>query len=263
MAPTTLARIDELIHQPHGIVLVTGPTGSGKTTTLYAALSRIDSLGLNIMTVEDPVEYELAGVSQTHVNPRIGMTFARALRSILRHDPDVIMIGEIRDLETAQIAVQASLTGHLVLATLHTNDAISATTRMIDMGVEPYLLSSSLLGVLAQRLVRKLCPACKRAYAPANGELAEFGASLGAAQLFGPAGCAACHNTGYAGRTGIYELFVVDAEAKRLIHVADSERRLREYASSQGMATLRQDGMRWVLSGVTSLEEIVRVTRES
>jgi len=263
MAPTTLARIDDLIHQPHGIVLVTGPTGSGKTTTLYAALSRIDALGLNIMTVEDPVEYELTGVSQTHVNARIGMTFARALRSILRHDPDVIMIGEIRDLETAQIAVQASLTGHMVLATLHTNDAISATTRMIDMGVEPYLLSSSLLGVLAQRLVRKLCPACKRAYAPTSAELAEFGASLGAAQLFGPGSCAACHGTGYAGRTGIYELFVVDAEAKRLIHAEDGEQLLREYALKQGMAMLRQDGLRWVLSGVTSLEEVVRVTRES
>ncbi|HEX9181718.1 MAG TPA: ATPase, T2SS/T4P/T4SS family, partial [Burkholderiales bacterium] len=230
---------------------------------LYAALSRIDSIGLNIMTVEDPVEYELTGVSQTHVNARIGMTFARALRSILRHDPDVIMIGEIRDLETAQIAVQASLTGHLVLATLHTNDAISATTRMVDMGVEPYLLSSSLLGVLAQRLVRKLCPACKRAYAPTDADLAEFGASLGAAQLFSPGGCAACHGTGYAGRTGIYELFVIDAEAKRLIHATDSEQRQREYALGQGMATLRQDGMRWVLSGATSLEEVVRVTRET
>ena len=263
MAPATLASVDELIHQPHGIVLVTGPTGSGKTTTLYAALSRIDSRGLNIMTVEDPIEYELAGVSQTHVNPRIGMTFARALRSILRHDPDVIMIGEIRDLETAQIAVQASLTGHLVLATLHTNDAISATTRMIDMGVEPYLLSSSLLGVLAQRLVRKLCPACKRAYTPTDADVAEFGVGTGAAQLFGPGACPACHGTGYAGRTGIYELFKVDDEAKRLIHAPDSEHLLRQHAAARGMTTLRQDGMRWVVSGATSLEEVVRVTRET
>jgi general secretion pathway protein E len=263
MAPATLASVDELIHQPHGIVLVTGPTGSGKTTTLYAALSRIDSRGLNIMTVEDPIEYELAGVSQTQVNPRIEMTFARALRSILRHDPDVIMIGEIRDLETAQIAVQASLTGHLVLATLHTNDAISATTRMIDMGVEPYLLSSSLLGSLAQRLVRKLCPACKRAYTPSDADLAEFGPGLRGAELFGPGGCAACQGTGYAGRTGIYELFIVDEEAKRLIHAAGSEHRLREHAQGRRMATLREDGMRWVLGGVTSLEEVVRVTRES
>jgi general secretion pathway protein E len=242
---------------------VTGPTGSGKTTTLYAALSRIDALGQNIMTVEDPVEYELAGVAQTQVNPRIGMTFARALRSILRHDPDVVMIGEIRDLETAQIAVQASLTGHLVLATLHTNDAISATTRLTDMGVEPYLLSSSLLGVLAQRLVRKLCPACKRAFAPTDADRAELGERAGVAELFGPAGCEACHGSGYAGRTGIYELFVVDAEAKRLIHAADGEQPLREHALAQGMQSLREDGMRWVLAGVSSLEELVRVTRES
>jgi general secretion pathway protein E len=263
MAPATLASIDTLIHQPHGIVLVTGPTGSGKTTTLYAALSRLDAPGLNIMTVEDPIEYELEGVSQTHVNPRIGMTFARALRSILRHDPDVIMIGEIRDLETAQIAVQASLTGHLVLATLHTNDAISATTRLVDMGVEPYLLSSSLLGVLAQRLVRKLCPACKRAYAPGAADRAELGEQHAGGALSAPGGCAACHGTGYAGRTGIYELFVVDEDAKRLIHAAGSEQELRRHALDRGMRSLRQDGLRWVLSGATSLEEVVRVTRES
>ena len=263
MAPATLASVDALIHQPHGIVLVTGPTGSGKTTTLYAALSRLDAPGLNIMTVEDPIEYELEGVSQTHVNPRIGMTFARALRSILRHDPDVIMIGEIRDLETAQIAVQASLTGHLVLATLHTNDAISATTRLVDMGVEPYLLSSSLLGVLAQRLVRKLCPACKRAYAPKETDRAELGEANAGAELFAPGACAACHGTGYAGRTGIYELFVVDEDAKRLIHAAGSEQELRSHALGRGMRPLRQDGLRWVHSGTTSLEEVVRVTRES
>jgi len=263
MAAATLAGVDALIHQPHGIVLVTGPTGSGKTTTLYAALSRIDSLGLNIMTVEDPIEYELEGVSQTHVNPKIGMTFARALRSILRHDPDVIMIGEIRDLETAQIAVQASLTGHLVLATLHTNDAVSATTRLVDMGVEPYLLSSSLLGVLAQRLVRKLCPACKLAYQPGAADLGELGARYAGEDLYGPVGCASCHGTGYVGRTGIYELLVVDPEAKRLIHEAESEHLLRAHAVGRGMRGLRQDGLRWVLGGVTSVEEVVRVTRES
>jgi len=262
MSPAILASVDKLIHQPHGIVLVTGPTGSGKTTTLYAALSRIDAHGQNIMTVEDPVEYELAGVSQTQVNPRIGMTFARALRSILRNDPDVVMIGEIRDLETAQIAVQASLTGHLVLATLHTNDAISATTRLTDMGVEPYLLSSSILGVLAQRLVRKLCPACKRAVAPTDADRAELGGH-DAVQLFGPVGCDACHGTGYSGRTGVYELFVVDSEAKRLIHSSNSEQDLRAHAAARGMLSLREDGLRWVLSGVTSLEEVVRVTRES
>jgi general secretion pathway protein E len=214
------------------------------------------------MTVEDPVEYELAGVAQTQVNPRIGMTFARALRSILRHDPDVVMIGEIRDLETAQIAVQASLTGHLVLATLHTNDAISATTRLTDMGVEAYLLASSLLGVLAQRLVRKLCPACKTAFAPTDADLAELDGHA-PRHLYAPAGCAACHGTGYAGRTGIYELLDVDTEAKRLIHAAGGEQPLRDHAVAQGMQSLRKDGLRWVLSGVTSLEELVRVTRES
>jgi general secretion pathway protein E len=263
MDEATLARVDGLIHQPHGIVLVTGPTGSGKTTTLYAALSRIDSRGLNIMTVEDPIEYELGGISQTQVNPRIDMTFARALRSILRHDPDVIMIGEIRDAETAQIAVQSSLTGHLVLATLHTNDAVSATTRLADMGVEPYLLSSSLIGVLAQRLVRKLCPACKSAYAPAAAELAELGSGYAGEKLYRPAGCPACHGTGYAGRTGIYELLAIDDEARRLIHGAESEHRLRAHAAARGMRTLREDALRWVLSGVTSLEEVVRVTREA
>jgi general secretion pathway protein E len=263
MEDTILAKVDQLIHQAHGIVLVTGPTGSGKTTTLYAALSRIDSQGLNIMTVEDPIEYELDGVSQTHVNAKIDMTFARALRSILRHDPDVIMIGEIRDLETAQIAVQASLTGHLVLATLHTNDAVSATTRLVDMGVEPYLLSSSLLGVLAQRLVRKLCPDCKVGYPPAAVDIAELGDQFAGGKLFGPGGCPACTGTGYSGRTGIYELMTVDQEAKRLIHEAASEHKLRAHVVSQGMRGLRRDGLRWVLSGVTSLEEVVRVTRES
>jgi general secretion pathway protein E len=263
MDADTLARVDELVHQPHGIVLVTGPTGSGKTTTLYAALSRIDSLGLNIMTVEDPVEYELDRVSQSQVNPKIGMTFARALRSILRHDPDVIMIGEIRDAETAQIAVQASLTGHLVLATLHTNDAASATTRLVDMGVEPYLLSSSLLGVLAQRLVRKLCPACRVPHAPGAAELAQLGTGDGPPRIFAAAGCPACHGTGYAGRTGIYELLAIDDEAKALLHGGQAEQRLREHAAARGMRSLRQDGLRWVRSGVTSLEEVLRATRES
>jgi general secretion pathway protein E len=205
----------------------------------------------------------LPGVSQTHVNPKIGMTFARALRSILRHDPDVIMIGEIRDLETAQIAVQASLTGHLVLATLHTNDALSATTRLVDMGVEPYLLSSSLLGVLAQRLVRKLCTACRQPYRPDTAELSELDGGPGDETLFGPKGCAACNQTGYSGRTGIYELLQIDEGAKRLIHKAGFEQALRAHAAAQGMRSLRHDGLRWVRSGVTSLEEVVRVTRES
>jgi general secretion pathway protein E len=263
MDDSTLTAVDTLIHQPHGIVLVTGPTGSGKTTTLYAALARIDALGLNIMTVEDPVEYELDGIAQTPVNPKIGMTFARALRSILRHDPDVILVGEIRDAETAEIAVQASLTGHLVLATLHTNDAASAPTRLVDMGVEPYLLSSSLLGVLAQRLVRRLCPECKRPHDPSPPDLAELGERYAGETIYAPGGCAACNSTGYVGRTGIYELLVIDEDAKSLIHGAGSEQRLRAHAAQRGMRGLRQDGLRWVLGGHTSLEEVIRVTRES
>ncbi|HEX9184913.1 MAG TPA: type II secretion system ATPase GspE, partial [Burkholderiales bacterium] len=201
MAPTTLARVDELIHQPHGIVLVTGPTGSGKTTTLYAALSRIDSLGLNIMTVEDPIEYDLDGISQTQVNTRIEMSFARALRTILRQDPDVVMIGEIRDLETAQIAVQASLTGHLVFATLHTNDAVSAVTRLVDMGVEPFLLASSLIGVVAQRLVRRLCLECRKPFAADAAQLRALGLAPTDGTLYSAQGCAACNRSGYRGRT--------------------------------------------------------------
>src|SRR6185295_15331271 len=191
MSESTLASVDRLIREPHGIVLVTGPTGSGKTTTLYAALSRLPRGDVNMLTVEDPIEYALDGVGQTQVNPRIDLDFARALRAILRQDPDVIMIGEIRDLETAQIAVQASLTGHLVLATLHTNDSVGAVTRLVDMGVEPFLVASSLIGVLAQRLVRKLCPVCKKADARGR---------------YHPVGCSACANTGYKGRTGVYEL---------------------------------------------------------
>src|SRR6185295_4597121 len=218
MSGATLGAMDRLIREPHGIVLVTGPTGSGKTTTLYAALSRLPRGTLNMMTVEDPIEYALDGVGQTQVNPKIDLDFARALRAILRQDPDIIMIGEIRDLETAQIAVQASLTGHLVLATLHTNDAASAVTRLADMGVEPYLLSSSLLGVLAQRLVRTLCPAC-RVSAPATPGEAELLADMGLPSttlLRTPAGCSACNNTGYRGRTGVYELLIVDDEIRRL-----------------------------------------------
>jgi general secretion pathway protein E len=242
--------VDALIQQPHGIFLVTGPTGSGKTTTLYAALSRLDRKTRNIMTVEDPIEYELDGVGQTQVNPRIEMTFARALRAILRQDPDVVMIGEIRDLETAQIAVQASLTGHLVLATLHTNDAPGAVTRLVDMGIEPYLLASTLNGVLAQRLVRKLCAECRTPVESASGE-----------RTYRHVGCAACNFSGYRGRTGIYELFTVDDDARRLIHDTAAERELRDHAVAHGMKRLREDGMRWVKEGVTSQDEVLRVTR--
>ncbi len=250
MAPDVLRGLDSLIRLPHGIVLVTGPTGSGKTTTLYAALSRLDATTTNILTVEDPIEYDLPGIGQTQVNARIDLTFASALRAILRQDPDVIMIGEIRDLETAQIAVQASLTGHLVLATLHTNDAVSAVTRLADMGVEPFLLASTLQGVLAQRLVRRLCPHCKQDN--------EDGTAS-----WNPKGCASCSHTGYSGRTGVHELFAVDDTLRGMIHNGEGEQALRREALSHGMRTLRQDGDRWISSGVTSLEEITRVTRDT
>ncbi|MEJ2769338.1 type II secretion system ATPase GspE [Mycetohabitans sp. B46] len=248
MGPDTLAQFDKLIGRPHGIVLVTGPTGSGKTTTLYAALSRLETETSNIMTVEDPIEYDLSGIGQTQVNDRIGMNFARALRSILRQDPDIIMIGEIRDLETAQIAVQASLTGHLVLATLHTNDAASAVTRLTDMGVEPYLLASSLLGVLAQRLVRQLCPVCKRQ-----------GVDDGRVQWH-PVGCDKCGHCGYTGRRGVYELLLIDDAIRALIHRNASDAELLQRARASGMRTLREDAQRWLDTGVTSLEEVLRVT---
>jgi general secretion pathway protein E len=260
MGEAARAQVDAIIAQPHGIFLVTGPTGSGKTTTLYAALSRLDRRTRNILTVEDPVEYELDGVGQTPVNPKIDMTFARALRAILRQDPDVVMIGEIRDLETAQIAVQASLTGHLVLATLHTNDAPGAVTRLADMGIEPYLLASTLSGVLAQRLVRKLCPACRTPYEPDATERAVFRED-GPERLYRATGCAACNFTGYKGRTGIYELLTVDDDMRRIIHGTVDERGIREKAIGLGMARLREDGLRWVRDGTTSLDEVLRVTR--
>jgi len=241
-----LSQFDQLIAQPHGIVLVTGPTGSGKTTTLYAALSRLNTTSSNILTVEDPIEYELPGVGQTQVNARIDMSFAKALRAILRQDPDVIMIGEIRDLETAQIAVQASLTGHLVLATLHTNDAAAAVTRLLDMGIEPFLLSSSLLGVVAQRLVRKLCLHCRRH----DGK------------LWHASGCDQCGHTGYQGRLGVYELLQSTDEIHALIHARASEADIAAMAQRDGMLTMRQDGERWLADGVTTQAELLRVTKE-
>ena len=260
MGATARAQTDALIQQPHGIFLVTGPTGSGKTTTLYSALTRLDRKTRNILTVEDPIEYELDGIGQTQVNPRIEMTFARALRAILRQDPDVVMIGEIRDLETAQIAVQASLTGHLVLATLHTNDAPGAVTRLVDMGIEPYLLASTLNGVLAQRLVRKLCAECKAPYEPDAAERSVFGRSP-ADRLYRATGCGACNFSGYRGRTGIYELFTADDELRHLIHDTVEESAVRAHAVAHGMVRLRDDGLRWVREGVTSLDEVLRVTR--
>ncbi|MEN9844164.1 MAG: type secretion system protein GspE [Pseudomonadota bacterium] len=247
MQGQALARFASLIAQPHGIVLVTGPTGSGKTTTLYSALQRLDASTSNIMTVEDPIEYELPGVGQTQINAKIELSFAKALRAILRQDPDVIMIGEIRDFETAQIAVQASLTGHLVLATLHTNDAVSAVTRLTDMGIEPFLLSSSLLGVLAQRLVRKLCPHCKRQ--DPQGQ-------------WHPVGCEHCGHTGYAGRTGVFELLVVDDHVRALIHNRAAESDLLAAARANGLVLMREDGQRLVTQGITSQEELLRVTKD-
>ena len=236
MADDTFTSFDQLIHRPHGIVLVTGPTGSGKTTTLYGALLRLRNKTNNIMTVEDPIEYNLDGIGQTQVNSRIDMSFARALRAILRQDPDIVMIGEIRDIETAQIAVQASLTGHLVLATLHTNDAPSAVTRLIDMGIEPFLLSSTLLGVLGQRLVRLKCQACQGA------------------------GCTICGESGYSGRAGIYELMSTNETIKELIHNRAAESEIRKQAAVNGMRSLAEDCQRWVDSGQSTVEEMLRVT---
>ena len=247
MSGEVLAAFSRLIQQPHGIVLVTGPTGSGKTTTLYASLGRVDTSTTNVLTVEDPVEYELPGIGQTQVNPKIDLTFAKALRAILRQDPDVIMIGEIRDHETAQIAIQASLTGHLVLATVHTNDAPSSVTRLIDMGVEPFLLASSLLGSLAQRLVRKLCTACRQ---------------RGDDGHWHPVGCPACSHTGYKGRTGVYELMVVDPVVQGLIHYKGGEQELIAAARNAGLRAMREDGERLVRDGITSPEEVIRVTRD-
>jgi len=262
MDPPTLAQVDALIREPHGIILVTGPTGSGKTTTLYAALSRLDPKALNIMTVEDPIEYDLDGINQTQTNSRVDMSFARALRTILRQDPDVIMIGEIRDLESAQIAIQASLTGHLVLTTLHTNDAVSAVTRLVDMGVEPFLLASSLIGIGAQRLVRKLCRECRAPLAADAVQLRSLGLASAPGNFHVAVGCPACNRSGYKGRTGIYEWLTVDDELRRLIHDRVDEQTLREHAGAHGMGSLRDDGMRLAAEGTVSLEEVLRVTRE-
>jgi general secretion pathway protein E len=255
----TTATLDTIIHRPHGIFLVTGPTGSGKTTTLYAALSRLNQGSRNIMTVEDPIEYFIDGIAQTQVNTKVDMSFARGLRAILRQDPDVVMVGEIRDLETAQIAIQASLTGHLVFSTLHTNTAIGAVTRLRDMGAEPFLLASSLVGVLAQRLVRVLCPACKT---PARLEVAAA-ARMGAvdradAEVFAPVGCAQCNRTGYRGRTAIYELVVFDAELRQMVHDGASEAALERHARSRGEGIM-DNGLQKVLAGSTSAEELLRV----
>ncbi len=260
MDPKTQDTMDEIIHKPHGIILVTGPTGSGKSTTLYASLERINDNTRNIMTVEDPIEYYIDGIGQTQVNTKVEMTFARGLRAILRQDPDVVMIGEIRDLETAQIAVQASLTGHLVLSTLHTNTAVGAVTRLRDMGIEPFLLSSSLIGVLAQRLVRVLNPDSREPFMAGEYErrLLNLEPKDGPVQLYRPS---TEPGMGYRGRTGIYELIAVDDHMRTMIHDGSSEQDLERYArlSSPG---IRDDGRRKVMAGETTLEEVLRVTRE-
>ena len=258
-----LSVIQQLIQLAHGIILVTGPTGSGKTTTLYAALSQINAPDKNIITVEDPVEYQLLGVGQMQVNPKINLTFATGLRSILRQDPDVIMIGEIRDRETAEIAIHASLTGHLVFSTLHTNDAASAATRLIDMGIEPFLVASSVVAVLAQRLLRKICPDCKRPYKPNAEELARLELEPDSQiMLYRGAGCAACSQTGYRGRTGIFELMVLDDEVRRLIGAKADSTAIKQAAIAQGMVTLKQEGAERVVQGHTTVEEVMRITQQ-
>jgi general secretion pathway protein E len=254
-----------LIHNPHGIILLTGPTGSGKTTTLYAALTRINSPDKNIITVEDPIEYQIRGIGQIQVNPKINLTFANGLRSIVRQDPDVIMVGEIRDLETAEIAIQASLTGHLVFSTLHTNDSAGAITRLIDMGIEPFLVSSSVLAIMAQRLVRTVCHNCQEPYSPSDEELKGLGIQrdqLGGKTLYRAKGCSRCMGTGYSGRTGIFELLVVSEDIRSLIMRRSDASTIKKMAMKRGMLTLRQDGVQKVIKGITTMEEMVRVTQE-
>jgi len=265
-SPEVLERLRELIRLAHGIILLTGPTGSGKTTTLYAAMTELNSEERNILTVEDPIEYQLPGVGQMQVKPKIDLTFASCLRHILRQDPDVIMIGEIRDVETAEIAIQASLTGHLVLSTLHTNDSASAVTRLIDMGIEPYLISSSVVAVIAQRLLRVICPQCKQPYTPSGQVISLWGETGGSStiggQLYKGAGCENCLETGYLGRTGISELLTIDDDIKELIGKRQGSHIIKEAAIQKGMTTLREDGLRKALAGETTLEEVCRVTQD-
>ncbi len=255
---------NDLIRSPHGIILVTGPTGSGKTTTLYGALTTINNPDINIITIEDPVEYQMNGIGQIQVNPKIDLTFARGLRSIVRQDPDVILVGEIRDRETAEIAIQSSLTGHLVFSTLHTNDAASAITRITDMGIEPFLVSSSVIAVIAQRLVRVLCPECREAYVPDEAALAKIGTApseLEGYTIYRSVGCPACMNTGFRGRSAIFEMMIFDDELKKLILTTSDSNQIRAAAVNAGMVTLLGDGIRKIKEGVTTIEEVFRVTR--
>jgi general secretion pathway protein E len=263
MAHEGLRIMQALVARPHGIILVTGPTGAGKSTTLYAALTRLNEDTRNILTVEDPIEYDLPGIGQTQVNSKIDLTFAKGLRAILRQDPDVVMIGEIRDLETAEIAVQASLTGHLVLSTLHTNTAVGAVTRLRDMGIESFLLSSSLVGLVAQRLVRTLCPQCKRSELASETECAFLNVpNSNPPTLYHPVGCSACNGLGYWGRTGIYEIVPVDDDLRKMIHENAGEQAMEALAHSR-VANIREDGVRRILEGDTTIEEVMRVTTES
>jgi general secretion pathway protein E len=265
LTPDQLEILDDLIHRANGILLVTGPTGSGKTTTLYGALSRINSPDKNIITIEDPVEYQLWGIGQIQVNPKIGLTFAHGLRSVLRHDPDVILVGEIRDVETAEIAIQSALTGHLVFSTLHTNDAASAVTRLVDMGIEPFLAASVVRAIVAQRLIRVICSECKEGYVPEAEALRGEGLAMSELEgktLYRGKGCPACSETGYRGRTGIYEILLVSEGIRQLIMKKADSTTIGRKAVEEGMRTLREDGARKVLAGVTTLEEVVRVTQE-
>jgi general secretion pathway protein E len=248
------------LSRQNGIILVTGPTGSGKTTTLYASLLKLNTEDRNIITVEDPVEYQLSGIGQMQVNPKIGLSFATGLRSILRQDPDVMMIGEIRDLETAEIAVHASLTGHLVLSTLHTNDAPSAVARLVDMGIEPFLVSSSLVCILAQRLVREICPYCKEAYTPTQQEIDYLELDRTPLHLYRGKGCDKCLNKGYLGRTGIYELLEVNSEIRSLIGERIDAQKITKFATEQGFKPMYKDGIDKIIRGVTTIDEVLRVT---
>jgi general secretion pathway protein E len=264
MQDQRIKMLNRLIKSPYGIILVTGPTGSGKTTTLYAALSTINHPEINIITIEDPIEYQMDGVGQIQVNPKIDLTFAAGLRSIVRQDPDVILIGEIRDRETAEIAIQSSLTGHLVFSTLHTNDAASAVTRLIDMGIEPFLVTSSIIAIIAQRLVRMLCPHCKEVYVPDEESLSNLGLDRSALQnntFYRKKGCNLCIQTGFRGRTAIFEIMIVDDEIKRLILKTSDANQINELALKRGMITLQKDGIDKVLAGITTTEEVLRVTR--
>jgi general secretion pathway protein E len=263
LAEADLARLDKLITRSHGVIFVTGPTGSGKSTTLYACLNRMNSIEKNVMTIEDPIEYQLSGISQMQVASKKGMTFVTALRHVLRQDPDVIMVGEVRDQETARMCIQSSLTGHLVLSTVHTNDSAGAVSRLLDLGVEPYLVSSSLIAVMAQRLVRRICPDCRTDYHATPQQLAELNLPTPeqGGKFYIGTGCEKCFNTGYRGRTGIYELMLVDEKTRELIYQRTSAGVIKQYAVDVGMQTLRMDGAKKVAAGVTTIPEVLRVTQ--